>query len=201
MSDHGGWRAADDADPDGFRGRPQTRCVAHRKNGDQCKRHAIKGATVCRVHGGAAGHVRRKAKQRLDEAADRMAKELLGIATSGDVSDAVKLAAIRDALDRSLGRAPATVDVSVSAPKPWEEMVSGMATVSRAESRAARGLPDDTPRAITVAPPPWEESAGHGPAPEPDGPLDVEVVEAPGMGLMTMEEANEVLAWAKSPRR
>jgi hypothetical protein len=56
--------------------RDENRCVAHRKNGDQCLKAAIRGGNVCRFHGVAAGHVRRKARERLELAADRMAREL-----------------------------------------------------------------------------------------------------------------------------
>lgn len=188
---------------DGFRGNAATRCVAHRKNGDRCKRQAIKGATVCRAHGGAAGHVKRRARQRLDEAADRMAKELLGIATDENVSPETRLKAIVHSLDRSLGRAATNVDVSVGQ-KPYEAVlgsVVGLSGGSRAESRAARGQTDDTPRMLP-------------PAPRTDVPLDVEVVEtnpvrggdavepsagengpaASGTELMPMEDALELLA-------
>jgi hypothetical protein len=98
---------------------PERRCVAHRKNGDQCKNAAIKGATVCRYHGGAAKHVKRAARARLDNAADLMAKQLLGIALTAD-SEAVMLAAVRDALDRAGLKAPSEVVLSQGEPKPYE---------------------------------------------------------------------------------
>jgi hypothetical protein len=98
---------------------PERRCVAHRKNGDQCKNAAIKGASVCRYHGGAAKHVKAAARARLDNAADLMAKQLLGIALTAD-SEAVMLAAVRDALDRAGLKAPSEVVLSQGEPKPYE---------------------------------------------------------------------------------
>lgn len=77
------------------------RCVAHKKNGDRCQKPSILGATVCREHGGAAGHVKRAAKARLENAADRMAALLLGIAEDASMKPETRLAAIRDALDRA----------------------------------------------------------------------------------------------------
>jgi len=43
-------------------------CRAHRKDGQPCRCYAVNGAAVCRVHGGAAGQVLRKARERLLEA-------------------------------------------------------------------------------------------------------------------------------------
>lgn len=44
------------------------KCQAKRTNGEPCKAWAIKGAKVCRVHGGSARQVRRKAVERVKEA-------------------------------------------------------------------------------------------------------------------------------------
>lgn len=43
-------------------------CAAHTSAGGQCRRQAVKGATVCHVHGGAAPQVKAAAARRLAEA-------------------------------------------------------------------------------------------------------------------------------------
>ena len=104
------------------------RCTAHRRTGEQCRNPAILGATVCRFHGGAAKQVVHAARVRLQNAAEKMARELLGMATDPNVSDSVKLAAIRDALDRA-GLKPVTaVDLEIST-KPWEKVFEGVSKV------------------------------------------------------------------------
>jgi hypothetical protein len=118
------------------------RCTAHRKNGDRCKRAAIAGGRVCTHQGGSAPAVNAKARQRIEDAADRMARELLKMAIDENVSDAVKLAAIRDALDRAGLSARTAVSVEVGR-RPFEEIFDDIGGGSRAESRARRGMPDD----------------------------------------------------------
>jgi hypothetical protein len=118
------------------------RCTANRQDGNPCRRYAIRGGNVCRVHGGGSPQVVAKARERLALAADRMARELLGIA-DGAESEAVKLAAVKDALDRAGLSAKQNVEVGVEL-KPYEQVLSdiaGVAHITRAESRARQGLP------------------------------------------------------------
>jgi HEAT repeat protein len=75
-------------------------CTAHRTNGEPCKKAPILGGMVCDVHGGRAPQVRKSAQDRLAEMVDPLLTELFRIAQSGD-NDAVRLAAIKDALDRA----------------------------------------------------------------------------------------------------
>jgi hypothetical protein len=103
----------------------ERRCVAHKKNGDRCQRPALLGATVCRSHGGAAGHVRRAAKARLENAADRMAALLLGIAEDTAMKPETRLAAIKDVLDRA-GLSPRQALDVVHEVKKYEQVFDGI---------------------------------------------------------------------------
>lgn len=119
---------------------PERRCTAHRKNGDRCKNSARIGTNVCDFHGAKAPQVKRKARQRIEEAADRMACELLKMAIDDGVADSVKLAAIRDALDRAGLSAKTAVEVEVGPPKPYEAILDRIEAGSRAEYRRSREI-------------------------------------------------------------
>ena len=121
---------------------PERRCTAHRKNGDQCKNAARHGTNVCDFHGAKAPQVKRRARQRIEEAADRMACELLKMATDENVADSVKLAAIRDALDRAGLAAKNAVEIELGPPKPYEVIFDRIEAGSRTEFRRSRGTPD-----------------------------------------------------------
>ncbi len=124
--------------------RPDRRCTAHRKNGDRCKNAARLGTNVCDFHGAKAPQVKRKARQRIEEAADRMACELLKMATDANVADSVKLAAIRDALDRAGLAAKNAVEVEVGPTKPYEVILQRIEAGSRAAYRRSVGRTDDS---------------------------------------------------------
>lgn len=85
--------------------------------------------------------MKRAARQRLEEAADRMAAHLLGLAENA-ASEAIQLGATNSALDRAGLKAPSEVVLSQSDTKPYEQIFDDIGTSTRAESRAARGLPE-----------------------------------------------------------
>jgi hypothetical protein len=118
---------------------PQRQCRAHKKTGERCKNAAILGSTVCRYHGGAAEHVKRAARARIENATDLVAKELIVIALSGD-SDATRVTAIKDLLDRGGLKAPSEVVLSPGHRAPYEDVFDDISGGGRADSRARRGL-------------------------------------------------------------
>ena len=163
------------------------RCVAHKPSGARCLRAAISGATVCSVHGGSAPQVKQAARVRLEMASDKMAKNLLDIAETAE-SEAVKLNATKDALDR--GGLAAGIGVTLEL-KPWERLmgdIAGVANISRAEHKALGGA------AIIDA-----EEVAPRPLPPPRAPVVPEEPE-PGQRLMTQEDANERLRNASHRR-
>ena len=99
-----------------------TKCSAKSsRTGKACQKSPVVDSNVCRFHGGAAPQVKAKARQRIEAAADRMARELLRMAVDQNVSDTVKLAVIRDALDRA-GLKPQT-EIAVSQTPAYEEVI------------------------------------------------------------------------------
>jgi hypothetical protein len=92
--------------------------------------------TVCRAHGGAAPQVKRKAQERLLEGVPKMLRMLKELASNEDVPPAVRLAAIRDWLDRAGIDRKIEIDVKSST---FEEMVVGVLAEVRDEVEVANG--------------------------------------------------------------
>ena len=104
------------------RGLPEpARCGAKKRDGEPCQRWPLAGATRCRLHGAAAPQARRKAAERLAAHADILMAALLKIAASAE-SEAVRLSAVRDALDRA-GFGAAQMLKLVPADDPWSHLL------------------------------------------------------------------------------
>ena len=126
---------------------PERQCTAHKRNGDRCKNAAIRGGNVCGYHGGNAPAVKAKARLRLEMASDRLARELLNMTTDPNVADAVRLAAIKDALDRSGLAAKNAVSVEVGISKPFERVFDSIVAGPR-DAQPALAIEDERAPAI-----------------------------------------------------
>lgn len=91
-----------------------TRCRAHKKTGEQCKKWAILGATVCRVHGGATPRVKKKAAERIAEAADDAAALLVKFMEDPAHDVKVRTQIAQDLLNRAGYSGKNSVDLKVS---------------------------------------------------------------------------------------
>lgn len=94
--------------------------TAHR-TGERCKAPAIKGGSVCRVHGGAAAHVKKAAKDRLLELVEPALSALHKVLADKDTDDTVKVRAALGILDRT-GFRPGLV-VAVEPNDQWSQVL------------------------------------------------------------------------------
>ena len=77
-------------------------CTAHKSHGGpRCRAYAIKGSNVCSRHGGLAPQVRKAAENRLLALVEPALAELGKIIESKQTSDADKLKAVAEVLDRT----------------------------------------------------------------------------------------------------
>ena len=94
----------------GLRGTP-IRCSATNRKGLQCCSPAIKGATVCRMHGGSAPQVKFAALERL-KALQPKAITVLESLLDRQEFPTVQMAAVRDVMDRTEGKAAEQVKLT-----------------------------------------------------------------------------------------
>lgn len=120
---------------------PERRCVATNSRGEQCRKFAIYGGTVCRTHGGATKRVKEAARVRVENASNRLMGKLIEFAFDDTKPPDVQLKAIQNSLDRAGLKPPAEVVLSQGDKQPYEEIFDGIVGGSRDESRRARGLP------------------------------------------------------------
>lgn len=90
------------------------RCTARSKrSGVRCKRFPIPGGTVCRMHGGAAPQVKAKALERLQAYQNTAIDRLFTLVEQREYPS-VAIAAVKDVLDRTMGKPKETLDVEHS---------------------------------------------------------------------------------------
>lgn len=99
------------------------RCSATaNRTGERCRAPAIRGGTVCRMHGGALPQVKAKAKERLLALVDPALVALHKILTDEDVDDAHRVRAALGVLDRTGFGPGSKVEVGVSR---FDDLVAG----------------------------------------------------------------------------
>ncbi len=87
----------------------------------------LRGQTVCRAHGGASPQAKAKAERTVELAELKLrGLTVLGVETLEDLaanasSEAVRLAAARDLVDRSVGKATESIHVAaaITVKRPW----------------------------------------------------------------------------------
>ena len=104
------------------------KCTAHStRTKELCERWAMKGQTVCMMHGGKTPQALARAEQMV-EAAELKLRGLAGPAVAtlehlvtNASSEAVRLAAARDLVDRSVGKATEKIQVAaqIVVHRPW----------------------------------------------------------------------------------
>lgn len=81
----------------------KARCTATNRQGKRCGKSPIPGGRVCRMHGGAAPQVKAKAQERL-MALQHPAIDRLTQLIAQQEFPSVAIAAVRDVLDRTMGK-------------------------------------------------------------------------------------------------
>lgn len=131
----------------------KVQCIAHRKNGKQCKKWAMQGQSVCGTHGGRAPQNLAKAKDRIAMLADVAAQRMDELSKEAR-SEQVRFLATKDLLDRAKIGTDKELTVTV---KPWEQDIEGVFYEEGDSDIVDAELVEDQPRAIP--PSDWEYQA------------------------------------------
>jgi hypothetical protein len=99
-----------------------SKCVARKRDGTPCTANPMRGSAVCRMHGGSAPQVKKKAQERLAHLSDLAVLKEEQLMYDPDVPPAVQLAAAKDVLDRNNLTGKTTIEVEM---KPWEKLLNG----------------------------------------------------------------------------
>jgi hypothetical protein len=109
----------------------RAQCTAHKRNGDRCSNPPVRGATVCRMHGGSAPQVRAKANQRLIDMVMPAMRELRKIIDDPAAADTDKLKAINMVLNRTGYNERREIDLGLRSPTPFDDLVTSSVVILR----------------------------------------------------------------------
>src|SRR5678815_3339662 len=99
------------------------KCRARSKrSGKQCQKSPIPGGAVCRMHGGAAPQVKQAALERLMQYQDRALDRLFGLVEQ-EAYPSTAYQAVRDVLDRTMGKPHESVSVTGKDQGPLEIVI------------------------------------------------------------------------------
>lgn len=123
---------------------------SHDRPGEQCKRWSLRGTRVCQKHGGRLPDVRKHAAAVLEDARMR----LLGLADKGvdtleelmdtAQSEAVRLGAVKEILDRGGVRGGTEIDVNVTAEQSSADILKDRLAKLRERTIDVNVVEDDT---------------------------------------------------------
>lgn len=103
----------------------KAKCIARKRDGTPCGQSPLTGSVVCRMHGGSAPQVLRKAQERIVMAQDDAASLLVKWMNDDAVPWAVRVKAAEGLLNRG-GNAPGQrLEVSLD-PAPWVGLIEGI---------------------------------------------------------------------------
>lgn len=111
---------------------PSRRCTATaNRTGKRCGAPAIKGGTVCRMHGGSLPQVKAKAKERLLALVDPALAALHEVLTNPKADDSTKVRAALGILDRT-GHGPGAKLEIAAGPSAFDQVTAEALEVDRA---------------------------------------------------------------------
>jgi hypothetical protein len=149
------------------------RCEGHYKDGLRCRREAHPGATVCRMHGGAAKQVREAAAARIGNAADEMVKRLQNMLDDPDVEARDKIKIAQDLLDRAGLNATGKLLVGVAEVDPVEKLFRDLLSEPANLAPPVTAVQEPLPPARSGSPPGLPSGVGD------EEIFDAEIVEEP----------------------
>ncbi|BCO99310.1 hypothetical protein MINTM018_20800 [Mycobacterium intracellulare] len=166
--------------------RYSNRCNATNKRGKPCGAWAVRGTAVCKVHGGMAPQVRRKAAERQAAAQDEVLRSLAKAMEANGVTARTAGDGLPAPWGERLKAALKIVEGRYERPARRATRPAGPPTPPKAAAPVAQPAPQEHPEAQAERP---ATPLPHAERPVPLRPAFAEPTEPPKRGLTTAEDA------------